>query len=86
MTFVREFYCPLLIIEDYIVLYKVNEKDKSVIIHRIVNGKTDYKNLFYYSYKNCNGTKETNYKVYHLPLENKTPIALDCTIGVFYTD
>ncbi len=36
-----------LITEDYIVLYKVDENNKSVIIHRIVNGKTDYKNLFH---------------------------------------
>lgn len=30
------------IIENYLMLYKVLEDDKSVLIYRIVNGKTDY--------------------------------------------
>lgn len=33
------------IIENYLMLYKVFEEEKKVLIYRVVNGKTDYPTL-----------------------------------------
>lgn len=35
----------MFVVEKYLMLYKVFEDDKSVLIYRIVNGKTDYPTL-----------------------------------------
>lgn len=35
----------VLILEKYLVFYKVNEEDKTVIIYAIVDGRREYKNL-----------------------------------------
>ena len=35
----------VLIIERYLVFYKINEKDKVVIIYAIVDGRREYRNL-----------------------------------------
>jgi len=35
----------VVIVEKHLVFYKVNEKDKTVIIYAIVDGKREYKNL-----------------------------------------
>lgn len=38
-----------LVVESYIVIYKVSESKSTVIIHRIINAKLDYKNIFFNS-------------------------------------
>ncbi|GFI28857.1 hypothetical protein IMSAGC013_00239 [Lachnospiraceae bacterium] len=35
----------VLIVEKHLVFYKVNEKDKTVIIYAIVDGRREYRNL-----------------------------------------
>ena len=37
----------VLIVEKYLVFYKVNEKDKIVNIYAIVDGRREYKNLIW---------------------------------------
>lgn len=38
------------IIENYLMLYKVFEDEKKVLIYRVVNGKTDYPTLMNWLY------------------------------------
>ncbi len=35
----------VIIVERHLVFYKVNEKDKSVIIYAVVDGRREYRNL-----------------------------------------
>lgn len=35
----------VLVVERHLIFYKINEKDKAVIIYAIVDGRREYKNL-----------------------------------------
>ena len=41
----------MLVIEKYLMLYKVFEDEKKIVIYRILNGKTDYPTLMYRLFK-----------------------------------
>lgn len=41
----------MLVIEKYLMLYKVFEDEKKIVIYRILNGKTDYPTLMYKLFK-----------------------------------
>ena len=41
----------MIVVEKYLMFYKVFEKEKKIIFYRVLNGKTNYPSLMYRLYK-----------------------------------
>lgn len=41
----------MIVVEKYLMFYKVSEDEKKIIFYRVLNGKTNYPTLMYKLYK-----------------------------------
>ena len=43
--------CRMIVVEKYLMFYKVFEEEKKILFYRVLNGKTNYPTLMYRLYK-----------------------------------